>query len=114
MEVSAKKAKIWRKDIEGRNGTFYKYSVSISRKNEEGKYVNAYLPVVFSKKSNAPDVISNGAICDFSGFMSVESYTDREGNTRNNPQIVVMKVDFEDATEGVDPFEEAEDDIPFN
>ena len=113
MEVSAKKAKIWRKDIEGRNGTFYKYSVSISRKNEEGKYVNAYLPVVFSKKSNAPDVISNGAICDFSGFMSVESYTDREGKTRTQPQIVIMSVDFDDPTEGADSFQQAEEEIPF-
>ena len=113
MEVSARKAKIWRKDYEGKNGTFYRYSVSVSKKNEEGRYVNAYIPVVFSRRSNAPDVISNGALCDFSGFMSVESYTDREGNVRNNPQIVIMKVDFEDATEGVDSFEEAEGDFPF-
>lgn len=113
MEVSARKAKIWRKDIEGRNGTFYRYSVGVSKKTEDGNYVNAYIPVVFSRKSGAPEKISNGAVCDFSGFMSVESYTDREGNTRNNPQIVVMKVDFEDVTEGVDSFDEAEDDIPF-
>lgn len=113
MEVSAKKAKIWRKDYEGRNGTFYRYSVSVSKKTEEGNYVNAYIPVVFSRKSNAPEKISNGALCDFSGFMSVDSYTDKDGNTRNNPQIVVMKVNFDDATEGVDSFDEAEDDIPF-
>lgn len=114
MEVSAKKAKIWRKDYEGKNGTFYRYSVSVSKKTEEGRYVNAYIPVVFSRKSNAPDVISNGALCDFSGFMSVDSYTDKDGNTRNNPQIVIMKVDFDDATEGVDTFETAEEEIPFN
>ncbi len=113
MEVSARKAKIWRKDIEGRNGTFYRYSVGVSKKTEDGNYVNAYIPVVFSRKSNAPEKISNGAVCDFSGFMSVESYTDREGNTKNSPQIVVMKVNFEDSTEGVDSFEEAEVDIPF-
>lgn len=108
MDVSAKKTKIWRKDIEGRNGTFYKYSVSVSRKNEEGNYINAYIPVVFSRKSNAPDVISNGAMCDFEGFMSVESYTDKNGNTINNPQIVIMKAYFEE-----DSFAEAEEDIPF-
>ena len=38
MNVSEKKAKIWRKDIEGKNGTFYRYSVSVSRKTQDGKY----------------------------------------------------------------------------
>ena len=108
MNVSAKNAKIWRKDIEGKNGTFYRYSVSVSKKTQDGKYVNAYIPVVFSKKSDAPEKIDNGALCDFEGFMSVESYTDREGVTRNTPQIVIMSALFEE-----DGFEQAEDDIPF-
>lgn len=113
MDVIAKNAKIWRKDVEGRNGTFYRYSVSVSKKNEAGNYVNAYIPVVFSRKSNAPDVISNGAVCDFNGFMSVESYTDKHGNTINNPQIVIMEVSFEDDNGGMDTFEDAQIDIPF-
>lgn len=108
MEVSAKKAKIWRKDIDGKNGTFHKYSVSVSKKTQDGKYVNAYIPVVFSKKADAPDKIENGALCDFEGFMSVESYTDRDGNTRNAPQIVIMSALFEE-----DGFEQAESEIPF-
>lgn len=108
MEVSAKNAKIWRKDIEGKNGTFHKYSVSVSKKTQDGKYVNAYIPVVFSKKADAPDKIENGALCDFEGFLSVESYTDRDGNTRNSPQIVIMSALFEE-----DGFEQAESEIPF-
>ena len=113
MEVSATKAKIWRKDIEGRNGTFYKYSVGVSKKTQDGRYVNAYIPVVFSKKADAPEKITNGALCDFTGFMSVESYTDREGKTRTQPQIVIMSVDFDDPTEGADSFSQAEVEIPF-
>ena len=113
MEVRAERAKLWRKDIEGKNGTFYKYSVSISKKTQDGKWVNAYVPVVFSKKADAPERITNGALCNFEGFMSVESYTDREGNTRNTPQIVIMKVEFDDPTEGADSFEQAEEEIPF-
>ena len=112
MEVSAKNAKIWRKDIEGKNGTFHKYSVGVSKKTQDGKYVNAYIPVVFSKKADAPDEIPNGALCDFEGFMSVESYTDRDGNARNTPQIVIMSVEFDDPTIGTS-FEEAESDLPF-
>ena len=113
MDVSAKNAKIWRKDIEGKNGTFHKYTVSVSKKDMNGNYVNAYIPVVFSKKSGAPEKISNGVVCDFSGFMSVESFTDKEGKARTNPQIVIMEVEFADITEGVDSFEEAEEDMPF-
>ena len=108
MEVSAKKAKVWRKDIEGKNGTFPKYSVSVSKKTQDGKWVNAYIPVVFSKKADAPNKIENGTTIDFEGFMSVESYTDRDGNTRNTPQIVIMSALFEE-----DGFAQAEEDIPF-
>ena len=108
MEVSAKNAKIWRKDIEGKNGTFHRYSVSVSKKTQDGKYVNAYIPVVFSKRADAPDEIENGALCDFEGFMSVESYTDRDGNTRNTPQIVIMSALFDG-----DGFAQADGDIDF-
>ena len=112
MEVSAKKAKLWRKDIQGKNGVFHKYTVGISKKTQDGKFVNAYMPVVFSRKAEAPDEIPNGALCDFEGFMSVESYTDRDGNARNTPQIVIMSVEFDDPTIGTS-FEEAESEIPF-
>lgn len=113
MDVIAKRAKIWRKDIEGKNGTFYRYSVGISRKTQDGKYVNAYIPVMFSKRADAPEKIDNGALCDFEGFMSVESYTDRDGNTRTSPQIVIQSIEFDDPTTGVDSFSKAEEELPF-
>lgn len=113
MDVTAKKAKLWRKDIQGRNGTFHRYTVSINRKTQDGKFVNAYMPVVFSKRAEAPDEIPNGALCDFEGFMSVDSYTDKDGNTRNTPQIVIMSIEFDDPTVGADGFEKAESDLPF-
>ena len=112
MDVTAKRAKLWRKDIEGKNGTFHRYTVGISRKTQDGKFVNAYMPVTFSKRADAPDEIPNGALCDFEGFMSVDSYKDRDGNARNTPQIVIMSVEFDDPTIGTS-FEEAESDIPF-
>lgn len=108
MDVSEKKAKIWRKDYQGKNGEFYRYSVSVSKKNEDGKYVNAYIPIRFSKKADAPEKIENGAVCSFEGFMSVESFKDKDGNERNQPMIVVMSVQFEG-----DSFEQMEEDIPF-
>lgn len=109
MNVSEKKAKIWRKDHEGKNGPWYSYSVSISKKNEDGTYTNAYLPIRFTKKSGAPEKIENGTVCSITGFMSVDSYKDKDGNERNTPQIIVMTYDDGSA----DGFREAEEDIPF-
>lgn len=113
MDITERNARIWRKDITGKKGTFYRYSVGISKKTQDGKYVNTYIPIVFSKRAEAPEEIPNGAKASIEGFMSVDSYTDRDGNTRNTPQIVVMKVEFEDPTTGVDSFEQAEEEIPF-
>jgi hypothetical protein len=110
MDIIAKRAKIWRKDIEGKNGTFYKYSTSVSRKTEDGSFVNAYMDVRFSKKSGAPEKIENGALCDFSGFMSVDSFEGKDGKKRNTPVIIIMDVKFEGDEDG---FAEAEEDIPF-
>lgn len=111
MDIKEPNARIWRKDIEGKNGVFHKYTVGVSRKIDD-KYVNAYIPIVFSKKADAPEEIPNGAKASIEGFMSVESYTDREGHARANPQIVVMSIEFDDPTIGND-FEQAEVDIPF-
>ena len=116
MDISAKNAKIWRKDIAGRNGTFYRYSVSISSKREDGSWASAYMPIRFAKKANMPEKIANGAKCDFSGFLSVDERTDREGNTIREVQIIAMRAtltDGGDPSEGVDSFEQLESDLPF-
>ena len=117
MDISAKNAKIWRKDIEGRNGTFYRYTTSVSSRREDGSWASKYMPIRFAKKANMPEKIANGAQCDFSGFLSVEERPDRElGKTVTEFVIIAMRATLTDAgdpTEGVDSFAEAEMDIPF-
>lgn len=117
MDVSAKGAKVWRKDIEGRNGTFYRYTVSISGKREDGSWASKYMPIRFAKKANMPEKIENGAKCDFSGFLSVDERPDREtGKTISEFVIIAMRAtltDGGDPSEGVDSFSQAEDEIPF-
>lgn len=117
MDISGKGVKIWRKEVPGKNGTFYRYSVSIGKKREVGSYANKYMPIKFAKRANMPEKISNGAKCDFSGFLSVEERPDREsGNTISEFVIIAMNatlVDGGDPTEGADSFEQLEDDIPF-
>ena len=116
MNISEKGIKVWRKEIPSKNGTFYRYSVSISKKREDGSYANKYMPIRFAKKSNMPEKISNGAKCDFSGFLSVEERPDKDGNTITEFVIVAMNaslVDGGDPTEGADSFEQLEEEIPF-
>ena len=113
FDIKTDKARIWRKDFQGKNGEFYKYTTSISRKNDDGGYVNAYMPIRFARKCDVPEKIDNGAICAFEGFLSVESYKDKDGNERNQPMIVAMSVKFDDASIGVDSFSQAEVEIPF-
>jgi len=63
-----------------------------------------------------PEKISNGAKCDFSGFLSVEERPDKDGNTITEFVIVVMNATLTeggDPSEGVDSFAQAEMDIPF-
>lgn len=120
MEVKANNAKIWRKEIEGKNGTFYRYSTGVSSKTQDGNYINAYIDVMFSKKSGAPEKIKNGITCDFEGFMGAKQYKDKEGKIVTVPQIIIMWVNFQEAAEDIvteenveDNFEQAEEDIPF-
>lgn len=109
IDVKADKVKIWRKDYQGKNGEFYKYTAGVSRKNDDGTYVNTYIPIRFSRKSGAPEKIENGTMCAFEGFLSVESYKDKDGNERNQPMIVAMSAKFD----GEDSFEQLEEELPF-
>jgi single-stranded DNA-binding protein len=115
MDIYGKNVKIWRKDFEGRNGTFYRYSVGISSKNADGTYgASYYMDIKFTKKSGAPEKIKNGANCDFEGFLSSTSYTNKDGKEVTNPQIVVTSVDFQGDAEDIgDSFEQLEEQIPF-
>ena len=117
MNVSEKNAKIWRKDIEGRNGTFYRYTTSVSSRREDGSWASKYMPIRFAKKANMPEKIANGAKCDFSGFLSIDERPDREtGKTISEFVIVAMRATLTDAgdpSEGVDSFEQLSEDLPF-
>ena len=115
MEIKEERAKIWRNDYKGKDGKeFYRYAVGISKKTQDGEWVNTSLPVMFSKKSGAPEKIENGTVCSIEGFMSVDSWTDKEGRQRNTPMIIVMKALFDNDPEDMgDSFEQAEVEIPF-
>lgn len=62
------KAKVWVKQFDDGNVA---YSVSVSSKDNEGKWVNAYQPVRFKKDAHPERVISNGTEINYKGFATV-------------------------------------------
>lgn len=116
--VIFKDTKIWRNEHKGQNGEFYTYNVSISRQNRDESWSNASLKVKFSQSADAPEKISNGSIADLEGFLTVDSYTTKEGKEINRPMLMVMKLNlhnderYDDFSE-VDSFSKAESEIPF-
>lgn len=106
--VNFESQKLWRKDFD--NGSAY--SISLSTKLQDGNYVSAYIPIRFAQSANAPELIHNGTLANFSGFLTSDS--------KGKPFIRVTSLTLLDEPTrasvddiGVDSFKAAEEDIPF-
>ena len=114
MDVSGKNQKVWCNEHQKRDGSkWYEYNVSISKKKQDGSYVNAYIKVKFSKDVDIEDPIPNGVKMDYEGFMTVDEYTDRDGNIVRKPMLFVTKAVFPELESSFDSFAEVEEAIPF-
>lgn len=125
INISGKNEKLWKNERQSRNGgTWFDYSISVSKKAQNGNYVNAYMKVKFSSKLTIPSELPNGAQMDFDGFLTPDVYTDRNGQEVKRTMIMVTDVKFHDVHgddsydsyndyDGIDSFSQAEDDIPF-
>ena len=114
MDVTVKKAKLWVNEHKKRDGDkWFDYNVSCSKKDQDGNFINCNLKVKFSKDVNVPANLPNGYDLDeFSGFFSVDVYTDRSGQEVRKPMIVVMSVpQWEDGAEY--GYQEVDEDVPF-
>ena len=88
---------------------FPRYSYSISKKNDEGKYDNFYMEVKFKQDLPKPDNGDDIIIKD--SFLSFNVWTDKEGHKRTTPYLMVMdyenldskkSADFIDIPDGLD------------
>ena len=125
INISGKNEKLWKNERQSRNGgTWFDYSIGVSRKAQNGNYVNAYMKVKFSSKLTIPNELPNGAQMDFEGFLTPDVYTDRNGQEVKRTMIMVTNVKFHDVHgddgydsygdyDGIDSFSPADDDIPF-
>ena len=113
INVEAKNVKLWKNAHEGRNGTFYTYSISASKKMQDGTYKNKSVKVFL--KGGLPDEIPSGAMCDISGFLTLDIYEGKNGEV-SNVAIYANEIKFHDweaQDDYPDNFSQAEEDIPF-
>lgn len=70
---------------------FVKWSTTIGRKDKDGEYVNYYLRVRFAGDASEPVTDGLHQIDVGNAFLSVESYTNRDGDDVVNPVLVVTE-----------------------
>ena len=117
IDVYAKNVKLWKNEHDGRKGTWYTYSISVSKKNRDGSYKNKGMKVY--PKDGLPADLPNGAMCDIEGFMTLDVWDGRDGEVVN-PMIFATNIKFHDyESQGLssedlgDSYEQLDEDMPF-
>lgn len=111
FDITGRRVKLWVNDHEGRNGKFQTYTVSISKKGADGKYINKAVKLFIGKEAWKPDTVPNGHIIDFEGFPTLDIYTDKDGNEKREVAIYATKINWGELS--ADSFEELDEQIPF-
>lgn len=100
-----KGTRVWRKDKEWNGQTFATYSISISKKTDDG-YSNAYMEVRFKKGvelQNGTDIVIKNAFPTFT-----------ESNGKKYQYIMVTDFEYLNANEGFENIPDGVDeDLPF-
>lgn len=97
--------RIWATKRNYKKKTWFSFSTSIGKKNEDEEYVNVYFDVLF-KKNEAPEVDEGALEINVKkGFLTLSVYND--GSI--HPAVMVMEYDLKDADED-DEDDEDEDD----
>lgn len=117
INIEAKNVRLWKNEHEGRKGTFFTYSISVSKKMKDGSYKNKGMKVY--PKDGLPNDIPNGSTVDIEGFLTLDIFQGRDGEVMN-PMIYANKIVFRDMDtpsqeDGyMDSYESLAEDIPFN
>ena len=83
-------AAIYTNEIEYKKGkTFFKSSIGLSSKDEQGEYHTFYLDLKFVKDAEAPEDAGKHVIEINKAFLSCEYWTDKDGNERTKPVLVI-------------------------
>lgn len=119
LDINFENVRLWVNVHQRPDGSKWNtYAVSTSSKNEAGDYVNKSLKVKMTKNVQIPEDIINGEMVTIRGFLSNESYMDKNGERRIEHIVVAQEVDFESRkaprkSEPADSFDALEEDLPF-
>lgn len=119
LDVNFENVRLWVNAHQRPDGSKWNtYAVSTSSKNEAGDYVNKSLKVKMTKNVQIPEDIINGEMVSIRGFLSNESYMDKNGERRVEHIAVAQEVDFENRqaprkSEPAGDFNALEEDLPF-
>ena len=119
LDINFENVRLWVNVHQRPDGSKWNtYAVSTSSKNEAGDYVNKSLKVKMTKNVQIPEDIINGEMVTIRGFLSNETYMDKNGERRIEHIAVAQEVDFESRkaprkSESADSFDALEEDLPF-
>ena len=70
---------------------YYTHSTTLSIKDDNDEWVNYYLNVTFSKGCEVIPQEEGVKMLEIEGFITIEQYTDKKGNTVIKPKIVALQ-----------------------
>ena len=110
MDVTVKgKAKVFRNERQGRNGTYVNYATSLSRKNKDGGWENASIEVRFRRGYEPVFRDTNVDIEITDGFLTFRKYKSQDDKEHALFYIMVMEYTQGAASDGY--FQDNEDDL---
>lgn len=117
IDIKGKNVKLWKNEHETKDGRkFCTFSVSASRKMQDGTYRNKSVKLNTSKTIKIPNDVPSGTMVDFEGFLTLDVYTDRDGNEKSEVAIFVTDLKYQEffpSADDDDSFEQMAEDIPF-
>ena len=114
MDVTVKgKAKIFRNERQGRNGTYVNYATSLSRKNKDGAWENASIEVRFRRGDEPVFRDTNVDIEIVDGFLTFRKYKSQDD--KEHALFYIMVLEYTQGEPSIDDFYAANgiDGIPW-
>lgn len=123
FSIKAENVKLWVNEHTKKDGSKFKtYAVSVSRKNEDGETTYKSVKLFISRKVDIPANIQSGTEVSFSGFPTIDSYTNKDGKEVSEIAFMATQMDFGNTGNNAAPAEpeampegyaEIDDDFPF-
>ena len=110
LNISGDNVKIWVNEHESSKGKWKSYSISVSKKDESGNWLNKPVKLYIKKDIEVPEGLKSGDRIDFEGFPTLDIYRGKDGQERREIMIVAQKINFKRYD---DSFEQLDEDLPF-